>query len=77
MRDLSMMGTSNGKERTADELSVLAEKAGLRVEKVWVCRGLVWITELRLGEDLDERDDLEEAQEDLESDAEVEDGLEE
>lgn len=77
-----MMGTvnGNGKERTADEVAVLAVRSGLRVEKVWVCRGLVWITELRVGEDLDEEDedeaDLEEAREDLESGTEVEEGLE-
>lgn len=47
MRDLSMMTLMNGHERTLEEWVWLAETAGLRLEKVWECRGVVWIIELR------------------------------
>lgn len=47
MRDLSMMTLMNGQERTLEEWTWLVDKAGLRVEKVWECRGVVWIMELR------------------------------
>lgn len=46
-RDLNMLALSNGQERTPEDLAQLAARAGLRVERVWPCRGLVWITELR------------------------------
>ncbi|KAI0789377.1 S-adenosyl-L-methionine-dependent methyltransferase [Abortiporus biennis] len=46
-RDLNMLTTINGRERTAEEFESLAKKSGLEVVKVWECRGIVWITELR------------------------------
>ena len=46
-RDLNMLTLSNGQERTPEDLAQLAARAGLRVERVWPCRGLIWITELR------------------------------
>ena len=48
IRDLAMMTLLNGRERTAEELAALAEQAGLKVVKIWPCRSLIWITELRL-----------------------------
>ncbi|KIK53524.1 hypothetical protein GYMLUDRAFT_49298 [Collybiopsis luxurians FD-317 M1] len=47
MRDLNMMTMLNGRERTAQEVAALAEQAGLEVVKIWPCRSLVWITELK------------------------------
>ncbi|KAI0789398.1 S-adenosyl-L-methionine-dependent methyltransferase [Abortiporus biennis] len=46
--DLVMMSQVNGRERTSEELEVLAGKAGLEVARVWECRGVLWITELRI-----------------------------
>ncbi|KAL4250264.1 O-methyltransferase COMT-type [Abortiporus biennis] len=48
--DLSVMSLVNGRERTAEELDALARKAGLEVVKIWECRGVIWITELRVRE---------------------------
>ncbi|TFY67302.1 hypothetical protein EVG20_g3987 [Dentipellis fragilis] len=48
MRDLNMMAEFNGRERTPEDLQTLAKRAGLQVSKIWPCRGLVWITELRI-----------------------------
>ncbi|EED80501.1 predicted protein [Postia placenta Mad-698-R] len=45
-RDLNMMALFNGMERTPEQLGALAEKAGLRLVKVWECRGMVAITEM-------------------------------
>ncbi|TCD63172.1 hypothetical protein EIP91_005869 [Steccherinum ochraceum] len=50
MRDLNMLTLFNGRERGPDEWKELARKAGLRVEKIWECRGYVWITEMRKGD---------------------------
>ncbi len=47
LRDMNMLTLFNGRERTAMELSDLARHAGLKVERIWPCRGVVWITELR------------------------------
>lgn len=47
LRDLNMMSLFNGVERSPDDWNKLAARAGLRVERVWECRGLVSITELR------------------------------
>ncbi|GJE89686.1 O-methyltransferase [Phanerochaete sordida] len=49
-RDLNMLALSNGRERTPADVARLAARAGLRVARVWPCRGLVWITELRVAE---------------------------
>ncbi|GBE80928.1 O-methyltransferase gedA [Sparassis crispa] len=47
-RDLDMMTIINGAERTPAEFRVLAERAGLEVSRIWECRGIVSITEMRL-----------------------------
>ncbi|OCH89739.1 S-adenosyl-L-methionine-dependent methyltransferase [Obba rivulosa] len=47
-RDLNMLTLLNGMERTPEDMSILAEKAGLKVEKVWECRSSLAITEMRL-----------------------------
>ena len=47
-RDLAMMGIINGIERTPDQLKVIVEKSGLKIEKVWECRSQVPIVEVRL-----------------------------
>ncbi|KAL4250246.1 hypothetical protein ABKN59_003125 [Abortiporus biennis] len=46
--DLAMLTLFNGRERTAEEIDTLAKKAGLEVVKIWECRGVIWITELRV-----------------------------
>ncbi|KAI0930161.1 hypothetical protein AcV5_006945 [Taiwanofungus camphoratus] len=45
--DLNMLTIHNGMERTPDHFSALAKRSGLRVVKVWECRGLTHITEMR------------------------------
>ncbi|THH23128.1 hypothetical protein EUX98_g8050 [Antrodiella citrinella] len=47
LRDLNMLALLNGRERSPEAFRALAKKAGLRVEKFWECRGVVWITEMR------------------------------
>ena len=47
LRDLNMMTLSNGRERTPEDMVAFAAESGLKVEKIWPCRGYVWITELR------------------------------
>ena len=47
-RDLCMMGSINGIERMPAQLAVIAERAGLRIERVWECRSQVAIVEARL-----------------------------
>ncbi|PCH43626.1 S-adenosyl-L-methionine-dependent methyltransferase [Wolfiporia cocos MD-104 SS10] len=47
IHDLLMFVMFMGGERTAEQLDVLAAQAGLKVTKVWECRGLTSITELR------------------------------
>ena len=49
-RDLCMMGIINGIERTPDQLKVIVEDSGLRIEKVWECRSQVPIVEVRLAD---------------------------
>ncbi|OSX62842.1 hypothetical protein POSPLADRAFT_1140646 [Postia placenta MAD-698-R-SB12] len=46
-RDLAMLTLFNACERTPEHLSTLAMAAGLRLEKVWECRGMNHVTELR------------------------------
>ena len=46
-RDLTMMATINGIERTPRQFSALVEQAELKVEKIWECRSQVSILELR------------------------------
>lgn len=46
--DLNMLTAHNGQERTPDDFSALAERAGLRLVKIWECRGAIHITELRI-----------------------------
>ena len=48
MQDLAMLALFNGTERTPAQLSELAAQAGLKVVKIWDCRSLVSITEMRL-----------------------------
>jgi len=47
MHDLFMFTMFNGGERTAGEFAALAERAGLKVTRIWECRGLTSITEMR------------------------------
>lgn len=47
-RDLCVMGTINGIERTRAQFKVLIENAGLKLEKIWECRSQVSIIEVRL-----------------------------
>ena len=46
--DVDMMMVLNSTERTPTQLRRVAKSAGLEVAKIWECRGVVWITELRL-----------------------------
>lgn len=48
MQDLAMLALFNGTERTAAQLSTLAARAGLKVVRIWECRSLVSVTEMRL-----------------------------
>ncbi|KAI5900447.1 S-adenosyl-L-methionine-dependent methyltransferase [Schizophyllum commune H4-8] len=50
MLDLNMMTMFNGRERTAEELAVLAKRAGLVVERIFRCPSLVWLTQLKVDE---------------------------
>ncbi|KAI0930163.1 hypothetical protein AcV5_006947 [Taiwanofungus camphoratus] len=45
--DMTMLSIHNGMERTPDNFKALAERAGLRIVKIWECRGLAHITEMR------------------------------
>ena len=47
-RDLAMMGIINGIERTPLQFKDIVEKAGLRLEKIWECRSVVGIIEVKL-----------------------------
>lgn len=47
MQDLAMLALFNGTERTPEQLSALAGRAGLKVVKIWECRSAVSITEMR------------------------------
>ncbi|PCH40195.1 S-adenosyl-L-methionine-dependent methyltransferase [Wolfiporia cocos MD-104 SS10] len=46
-RTLSMLTLFNGTERTPEELEALAAQSGLKVMKIWECRSMAYITELR------------------------------
>ena len=48
MQDLAMLALFNGTERTPEQMGALAARAGLKVVKIWECRSLVSITEMRL-----------------------------
>ena len=47
-RDLGLMSTINGMERTPAHFKELIEKAGLRLKKFWPVRSMVGITEVGL-----------------------------
>ncbi|CCL98637.1 uncharacterized protein FIBRA_00639 [Fibroporia radiculosa] len=47
MVDLAMLSVFNSKERTPEEFSALAQKAGLKVVKIWECRSIMGVTEMR------------------------------
>ncbi|KAH9925251.1 S-adenosyl-L-methionine-dependent methyltransferase [Fomitopsis serialis] len=47
MHDMVMLSLLNGAERTPEQLEAVANRAGLKVVKIWECRGPVSITELR------------------------------
>lgn len=47
-RDLAMMGIINGIERNPSQFKDIVEKAGLRLERIWECRSVVSIIEVRL-----------------------------
>lgn len=47
-RDLGLMATMNGIERTPAQFKSLVEKAGLRLRKFWPVRSVVGITEVSL-----------------------------
>ncbi|KAH9925252.1 S-adenosyl-L-methionine-dependent methyltransferase [Fomitopsis serialis] len=47
MHDMWMLSLFNGGERTPEQLGAIAARAGLKIEKIWECRGPVGITELR------------------------------
>ncbi|KAI0922947.1 hypothetical protein AcV5_009806 [Taiwanofungus camphoratus] len=46
--DLAMLSLCNGAERTVDHFRLLAERVGLVIERIWECRGIMQITEMRL-----------------------------
>ncbi|TFY61604.1 hypothetical protein EVJ58_g4421 [Rhodofomes roseus] len=48
MQDLAMLALFNGTERTPEQLSALAARAGLKVVKIWECRSILSITEMML-----------------------------
>jgi hypothetical protein len=47
-RDLALMATLNGIERTPTEFKALLERAGLKLRKFWEVRSMVSITEAGL-----------------------------
>jgi hypothetical protein len=47
-RDLCLMATLNGIERTPAQFKDIVEKAGLRIERFWECRSQVGLIEVRL-----------------------------
>lgn len=49
-RDMGVMGIINGIERTPDQLQNIIKRADLKLEKIWECRSMVAITEVRLPE---------------------------
>ncbi|KAJ9634423.1 hypothetical protein H2204_006248 [Knufia peltigerae] len=46
--DLNMMAMTEGKERSPEEYERIVQAAGLKVVKIWDCRGLLSIIECRL-----------------------------
>lgn len=49
-RDLAMLSIINGIERKPTEFSVIIERAGLRLRKIWDCRSQVGLVEVVLPE---------------------------
>jgi len=49
-RDLCLMSTLNGIERTPAQFRNIVEKAGLKIERFWECRSQVGLIEVRLRE---------------------------
>lgn len=49
-RDLIMMNTINGIERTPAQFKDLIEAAGLKLQKIWECRSQVSLVEVALSE---------------------------
>jgi len=47
MHDLIMMAVHNGMERTPEMLDALANRAGMKLSKIWECRGIISVIELR------------------------------
>ncbi|CCL98643.1 uncharacterized protein FIBRA_00645 [Fibroporia radiculosa] len=47
MRDLNMLALFNGMERTPEDFASLAERAGLKMVKIWECRSTMGIAEMR------------------------------
>ncbi|KAH9927650.1 S-adenosyl-L-methionine-dependent methyltransferase [Fomitopsis serialis] len=52
IRDMNMMTLFNGMERSPEDLDALAQRVSLKVAKVWECRGMISITEMRRHEDI-------------------------
>ncbi|KZT06657.1 S-adenosyl-L-methionine-dependent methyltransferase [Laetiporus sulphureus 93-53] len=50
VHDLVMMAVHNGMERTPEMLDSLAKRAGLKVTRMWECRGVIAIAELHIDE---------------------------
>lgn len=46
--DLTIMTVRNGVERTPSQLRFIASRAGLEVAKLWECRGILSIVEMRV-----------------------------
>ncbi|KAI0923350.1 hypothetical protein AcW1_006336 [Taiwanofungus camphoratus] len=46
--DLTVMSLCRGAERTVDHFHLLAKRAGLVIERIWECRGIMHVTEMRL-----------------------------
>ncbi|KZT63930.1 S-adenosyl-L-methionine-dependent methyltransferase [Daedalea quercina L-15889] len=51
-QDMNMMTLFKAKERTPEDLDTLAKRVSLKVVKVWECRGMLSITQMRRQEDV-------------------------
>lgn len=47
-RDLDMLALINGVERTPAQFRSLAARSGLEVARIWECRGIISVVEMRL-----------------------------
>lgn len=47
-RDLDMLTLINGIERTPAQFRLLAVRSGLEVARIWECRGIISVVEMRL-----------------------------